>query len=142
VFLVTGNVPVATPETAPFWEGVSLGSLRLPRCQECTRWFFPPSPVCPTCTSREVKWFAASGRGTLYSYVIAYRPLPEWQSTSPMSVALVELQEGPRLVSTVVDCEQTPQALVIDMPLVATFRDFGGHFKMLCFAPAPRSVDS
>lgn len=51
-----------------------------------------------------------------------------------MSVALVELEEGPRLVSTVVDCEQTPRALVIDMPLIATFKVFGSK-KMLCFAP-------
>jgi uncharacterized OB-fold protein len=51
-----------------------------------------------------------------------------------MSVALIVLEEGPRLVSTVVDCEQTPSALVLDMPLIATFKQFGPQ-KMLCFAP-------
>jgi uncharacterized protein len=53
-----------------------------------------------------------------------------------MSVATVELEEGPRLISTIVDCEQSAAALVLDMPLVATWRAFGDGPKMLCFAPA------
>lgn len=130
-------VPVQTPETAVFWEGVAAGELRLPRCSECARWYFPPSFLCPFCSSRNMKWSPASGRAKLYSYVIAQRPLPQWRISQPMSVALVELEEGPRLVSTVIDCEQTPQALVLDMPLIATFADFGER-RMLCFRRAAR----
>ena len=124
--------PKATPETIRFWNAVDVGELWLPKCMDCDRYFFPPSFLCPHCTSRGVEWFAVSGRATLYSYVIAQRPLAEWNANGPMSVALVQLAEGPRLVSTVVDCEQTPAALVLDMSLVATFRDFGQR-QLLCF---------
>lgn len=134
--LVDGSVPVATPETARFWEGIEREQFELPRCRGCSRFFFPPSNVCPHCSSREAAWEVVSGRGQLYSFVITHRPWPGWGSPQPMSVALVELAEGPRLVSTVVDCPQTPEALVIDMPLVAVFRVFGGKRRMLCFRPA------
>ncbi len=127
-------VPVPTPETQPFWDGVSAGELRLPRCSDCGEAFFPPSPVCPHCTSRSVEWFVASGDATLYSYVISHRPPSGWNTDGPMSVALVSLAEGPTVVSTVVDCNQTPEALVVDMPLRATFRPFA-ETDVLCFAP-------
>lgn len=77
-----------------------------------------------------------SGRATLYSYVITNSPWPMWNMTAPMSVATIALEEGPRLLSTVVDCEQSPAALQIDMPLQATWRAFGDGPKLLCFAPA------
>jgi len=125
-------LPLRTPETKRFWEGVDQEELWLPHCLECARHFFPPSFLCPHCTSRRVDWTRMSGRATLYSYVIAQRPLPGWKSPGPMSVALVELLEGPRLISTVVDCEQSSDDLALDMPLVATFRPFGPQ-KMLCF---------
>lgn len=75
-----------------------------------------------------------SGRATLFSYVIAGTPWPGWEIPAPMSVATIALLEGPRLLSTVVDCEQSPRVLRIDMPLVATWREFGGQ-KLLCFRP-------
>lgn len=77
-----------------------------------------------------------SGRATLYSYVITTSPWPMWGMATPMSVATIALEEGPRLLSTVVNCEQTPAALRIDMPLVATWRKFGDGPTLLCFVPA------
>jgi uncharacterized OB-fold protein len=77
-----------------------------------------------------------SGRGTLYSFVITANPWPTWELPPPFSVATIALDEGPRLLSTVVDCEQSPEALKIDMPLVATWRQFGDGPKLLCFRPA------
>lgn len=132
-------MPVATPETAPFWEAVEEGKLRLSSCPVCAKAFFPPSNICPRCGGRDIEWVAASGRATLYSYVIAARPLAEWQCEGPMSVAHVVLEEGPALVSTIVGCAQTPSALRLDMPLRAVFRPFGragGETRnMLCFEP-------
>ena len=89
--------PVATPETAPFWEGVDLGILCLPKCRVCATWFFPPSTVCPNCTARDVLWLTASGRASLFSYVIAHRPLPEWNSSAPMSVCARAVGGGPAI---------------------------------------------
>jgi uncharacterized protein len=126
--------PLPLPESRPFWDAVEQGELRLQQCGDCAKFHFPPSPACPHCSSRAQAWKPVSGRGTLYSYVIAQSPWPQWNADGPMSVALVELEEGPRLVSTVVDCPQTPEALRLDMPLAATFRPFGAR-RMLCFAP-------
>ena len=72
-------VPVPTPETQPFWDGCAAGELRIQRCADCTTAFFYPRPVCPACGSVNVEWFTASGRATLYSYVINHRPAPGFE---------------------------------------------------------------
>ena len=65
--------PKPTPETQHFWDGTRAGELRLQRCNSCPKVYFPPRPFCPSCASREVSVFRASGKGTLYSYVIHHR---------------------------------------------------------------------
>ena len=143
--IISTTVPVATPETKHYWEGLRVGELRLCRCCVCERIYFPPSNVCPGCSGLQIGWIKASGRATLYSYVISERPLPEWGIQGPMSVAHVTLEEGPSLVSTVVNCDQTPQALRLDMPLQATFRCFGAgesqSVTMLCFEPVQQLLE-
>lgn len=109
--------------------------MRITRCTDCSHPFFPPGPVCPECSSQNVEWFDASGRASLYSYVIHERPLPNWDTEGPRSVAIIELAEGPRLISSVVGCEQTPEALQLDMELQATFVPFD-EATVLCFEPA------
>lgn len=128
--------PQSTPESEPFWEAASNHTLRIQCCSDCSSYYFPPSPICPYCSSRSVEWRSVSGEATLYSYVLTERPYPEWGVTGPMSVALIQLKEGPRMVSSVVDCDQTPTALVLDMPLVVTFRPFGSGLMLPCFRPA------
>ena len=131
--LVSDLQPFPLPESQPFWDGIENEKLVIQRCGECGEHYFPPAPVCPKCTSRDVAWVEVSGEATLYSYVIVQRPWPQWQHDGPMSAALVQLDEGPRLVSTIVDCPQTPDNLPLDARLVATFRPFGDRQKMLCF---------
>lgn len=128
--------PVALPETKLYWDAAAAERLHIQRCRNCTQCYFPPAPVCPHCTSRDVAWETMSGRATLYSYVITTSPWPLWEHTGAMSVATIALEEGPRLISTIVDCEQSPDALKIDMPLSATWRTFGDGQKLLCFRPA------
>lgn len=128
-------VPVPTPETQPFWDGIAQQKVRITRCADCEQPFFPPTPVCPHCSSKNVEWFDASGRGTLYSYVIHERPLRNWGTEGPRSVAIVELDEGPRLISSVVGIDQTPEALQLDMALKATFVPFDDA-TVLAFEPA------
>tara|TARA_B100000579_G_scaffold183441_1_gene149472 strand:+ start:292 stop:552 length:261 start_codon:yes stop_codon:yes gene_type:complete len=81
-----------------------------------------------------VEFFDASGDATLYSYTIQQKPLALWGSDSPRSVALIKLAEGPMLTSSVINCEQTPEALQLDMPLRATFTSFD-EITVLCFEP-------
>lgn len=112
-------IPVPTPETQHFWAGTREGELRLQRCKECREVYFPPRPFCRKCLSRNIEVFAASGRGTLLSYVISHRPVPGFDP--PYSIAIVELEEGPRMISNIVGCAQEPDELVLDMPLEVTF---------------------
>lgn len=127
-------LPKATPETRHFWEGTKAHELRLQRCDQCAHVYFPPRPFCPQCASRAVSIFVASGRGRLDSYVISQRPHPAF--SGPYAIALVCLDEGPRMMSNIVDCEQTPEALVLDMPLEVTFERQSEDITLPLFRPA------
>ena len=127
--------PQPTPETRFFWDGARAGELRLQRCPACGgKAYFPPRPFCPTCGSRAVEVFNASGRARLYSYVIHHRPAPGF--TPPYAIAVVELEEGPRMMTNIVDCPQTPDALQLDMPLEVAFTPLDDEITLPLFRPA------
>ncbi|MEQ8860660.1 MAG: Zn-ribbon domain-containing OB-fold protein [Pseudomonadales bacterium] len=128
------SLPVPTPETAHFWEGARSGELRLQRCDDCAHVYFPPRPFCPDCASRSVSVLAASGRGRLDSYVISHRPHPAFEP--PYAIALIALEEGPRLMSNIVECAQTPEALELDMPLEVVFEAQNDEISLPLFRPA------
>jgi uncharacterized protein len=113
-------LPKPTPETQHFWDGCKVGELRLQRCQSCQQSYFPPQPFCPKCASRKIAIYTASGKATLYSYIINHRPRPDMGSQAH-SIAVVTLEEGPRMMTNIVGCPQTPEALQLDMPLQVTF---------------------
>jgi uncharacterized OB-fold protein len=128
------TLPTPTPETAHFWEGCKAGELRLQRCGACAETYFPPRPFCPACGSRAVEVFKASGKAILWSYVINHRPRPD-MGKAPYSIAVVALDEGPRMMTNIVGCPQTPEALRLDMPLEVTFEAFG-DMALPLFRPA------
>lgn len=127
-------LPQPTPETQHFWDGCKAGELRLQRCDDCDKVYFPPRPFCPACSSRSVTIFTASGQATLASYVINERPHPAWDA--PYAIAIVQLAEGPRMASNIVECEQTPEALVLDMPLMVQFEAMNDEITLPLFRPA------
>lgn len=129
-------LPVITPETRHFWEGAQAGELRLQRCNACAHVYFPPRPFCPKCAAHEVSVFRASGRGRLYSYVIHHRPTPGF--TPPYAIAIVELDEGPRMMSNIVETAQTPEALQLDMPLEVVFERMNDSISLPMFRPLDR----
>lgn len=126
-------VPTPTPETAPYWEGAQAGELRIQRCRACTQAYFYPRPYCPHCGSNDVEWFATSGRATLASYIISMRAAPGFEA--PYVIAIVELEEGPRMMSNLVDVEPSPDRLELDMPLEVRFEE-RGEVAVPVFAPA------
>ncbi len=126
-------LPEPTPETAHFWDGLADSELRLQKCDSCRHIYFPPQPFCPKCASRSVSVFTASGKGKLYSYVISHIPAPGF--TPPYSIAVVELEEGPRLMTNIVDCPQTPEALLLDMPVVVTYERQSEKITLPLFKP-------
>ena len=126
--------PKPTPETQHFWDGTKAGELRLQKCGDCAKVYFPPRPFCPQCSSRNVAMFAASGKAALHSYVIHHRKVPGF--TPPYAIAVVELAEGPRMMTNIVDCPQTPEALVLDMPLEVTYLKMDEDISLPLFRPA------
>ena len=110
-------LPQPTPETQHFWDGCRDGKLLLQRCKDTGKAYFPPRPFSPYTGSRDVEVFEASGKAKLFSYVINHRPAKGFEDEAPYAIAVIELAEGPRMMTNIVDCEQTPEALVLDMPL-------------------------
>jgi uncharacterized protein len=126
--------PKPTPETRHFWDGTKSGKLLLQRCADTGRAYFPPRPFSPYTGSRNVSVFEASGRAKLHSYVIHNRAVPGF--TPPYAIAVVELEEGPRMMTNIVGCEQTPEALVLDMPLQVAFEPLDEEITLPLFRPA------
>jgi uncharacterized OB-fold protein len=127
-------LPEPTPETQHFWRGAREGELRLQRCLDCSVPYFPPRPFCPRCSSRDIEVFAASGRARLYSYVISHRPAPGFEP--PYAIAIVELDEGPRMMTNLVEVAQTPEALVLDMALEVVFEPLSDEISLPLFRPS------
>lgn len=131
-------MPTPTPETQHFWDGARRRELRLQRCQDCAKAYFPPRPFCPACGSRDVSAFVASGRATLYSYAIQYRPAPGF--TPPYSIAVVTLEEGPHMLTNIVGCPQTPEVLELDMPLLVDYQVLDERITLPVFRPTRASA--
>lgn len=128
-------LPQPTPETRHFWEGTRAGELRLQRCDACHHVYFPPRPFCPRCASRAVSVVRASGRATLYSYVIHHRPVPGFEP--PYAIAVVTLEEGPRMMTNIIESPQTPEALQLDMPVEVVFTKMTDEISLPLFRPVP-----
>ncbi len=91
-------LPVIDEYSQPFWDGALQGELRIQGCGNCNRLRFPPRPMCPHCQSTDVTWRTMSGRGTIYSFVVAHPPLlPGYQAIAPYPVVVVALDEDPSL---------------------------------------------
>jgi uncharacterized OB-fold protein len=124
-------LPVPTPETAHFWEGTRLGELRLQACRDCGHTYFPPRPFCPSCASKKVEVTRASGRGTLHSYVISHLPAPGFEP--PYTIAVVKLEEGPKMLTNIVGTPCAPASLRLDDPVDVTFETMNEQITLPMF---------
>ncbi len=129
-------IPEPTPETREFWEGAKRGELRIQRCRSCGKAYFFPRPFCPHCSSKDVEWFTASGRARLYSYVINHRAAPGFQDWAPYVIAVVQLEEGPRMMTNIIGIEPLPENLPIDMPVEVTWERQSDEITLPLFKPA------
>ena len=108
-------VPSPDGLTAEFYAHLAGGELRLQRCDDCERWRHPPRILCAACGSARWTWRQVSGRGSVYTWTVTHQALvPPFADDLPYAVAVVELAEGPRLVTAV--CV-APDALRIGLPL-------------------------
>jgi uncharacterized OB-fold protein len=129
-------LPSPTPDTLPFWEGLKRHELRIQRCRDCGRPYFYPRPFCPRCFSEDVEWFTASGRASLHTYQIIHRGPPSFAREAPYVLAVVELEEGPRMMTNLVDVEPQPANLPVDMPLEIAYEDVNDTVTLAKFRPA------
>ncbi len=126
-------IPRRTPTSAPYFDAAREGRLRL---QSCPRdgFFFYPRSVCPRCLGDDWEWKDTSGRGTVYSYTIDRVGLdPTQRMRVPLVVAIVELEEGPRLTTNIVGCQ--PDDVAVGQVVEATFEDLGDE-TLIHFQPA------
>lgn len=127
--------PLIEAESAPFWEGLQAGELRIKRCNACGAFHFYPRPFCPTCWSEDVEWTVASGGATVYSYSTVYvNDLPPFGPQVPYVAAVVDLDEGPRMMTRLVGC--TKDDITIGMPVTFETAPLDDELSMAVFRPA------
>lgn len=128
------DLPAPDESTEPYWAATKEGKLLLKRCGACGRHHFYPRPFCPHCWSEDVDWVEASGRGSVYTFsVVRVNDLPPFGERVPYVTAIVDLDEGPRLMTNIVDCE--PEDVSIGMPVEVTFREQTEDFTLAQFRP-------
>jgi uncharacterized OB-fold protein len=128
------DLPEPDDFTRPYWDAAAEGRLLVRRCRACGAAHHYPREFCPTCWSEDVDWERASGRATLYTWSVVHRnDLPPFGSRAPYTAAVVDLAEGPRMMTEIVDCEES--ALTIGMELRVAFRQEEGCEAVPVFRP-------
>jgi uncharacterized OB-fold protein len=127
-------LPVPTRETKPYWDACKKHELHIQQCAACGHYQFYPRLYCTKCMSDNVNWVKASGRATVLSYTIVYRPVTQaFAADVPYVVALVTLEEGPQMMTNIVGCE--PEKVHIGMPVQVTFEDWTEEVSVPKFKP-------
>jgi uncharacterized OB-fold protein len=126
-------LPVASEISAPFWAACRENRLIFQRCRGCNAAVFIPSPCCTACMSGDLAWEQSSGRGSIYSYSVVWRP--QQPAFEPGYVAaIVQLDEGWKMLSNVVECD--PSAVTVGMPVEVVFRRMSDEITLPYFRPA------
>ncbi len=136
---MSAPLPVPTPavsaEAEEFWAATAEGRLLLRRCDDCGTVIWYPRAHCPACGSQRTSWTQASGKGTVYTFTVVHRSMLEgFRDALPYVIAYVELEEGPRVLTNVVDCD--PASVEVGMPVSVVFHDTGTGRALFRFRPA------
>jgi uncharacterized protein len=133
----TKPLPITSADTKAFWEGCRKHEIRIQKCSDCDHLRWPPAYLCPHCLSRNTQWIKASGRGTVYSYVVyhvAYDPV--FREDLPYVVALVALEEGPHFLTNIVGCD--PHEVACEMAVEVAWDDVAETVSLPKFRTAAR----
>ncbi len=126
-------LPAFDHDNAPFWEAVRNHRLVLQRCGECKIYRHPPVPMCPHCGSFDIEWVPSDGRGRVYSWIVVRRPTHPFFAEVPYNVVLVQMEEGVRLFSNLLDV--APEEIRENMPVQVGFVDVEDDFTLFQFRP-------
>ncbi len=118
-------------DSRPYWEGLAQGELRIQHCNACSRAVFYPRAFCPHCYAENLSWIVASGRGTIYSYTVAHQAFGAFAADVPFIVAIVELEEGVRMMSRIVDASR--ERVAIGANVQVTFEKVGEDLTLPYF---------
>ena len=133
------NKPLPTPDpvTQPFWDSLKEHAVKLQRCGGCNAFIFYPRALCPSCMSDDLAWTPVSGKGVVHAFAIPHRhPNPAFGSMAPYVVALIELEEGAKLMSNLVEVEATPEAVKVGMAVEIVYDDVTENVTLPKFRPA------
>lgn len=129
------DIPTVETATKSYWDAAAEGKLLIAKCEDCGKVHHYPRPFCPSCWSENVTSIESTGRGTLYTYSTVYmNDLHPFKERLPYVAAIVELDEGPRLMTNMEDCE--PADLEVGMPVTVGFRPITDDFTATIFRPA------
>lgn len=127
-------LPVIQPWSKPFWDATRERRLLIQECRDCGKKIFYPKKYCPHCRSTDIEWAECSGEGRVYSFSTLYLGVhPKFQKDAPYTIAIIELNEGVRLMSNIVNCD--PQDIQCDMPVKVTFEDVTEEITLPKFEP-------
>jgi uncharacterized protein len=131
-------LPAITTLNGPYWDGLRQRELKMPKCNDCGKLWYPPAPFCPACWSRNFSWQQLSGRGKVNSWVIFHQAyFSSYTDDIPYNVAEVELDEGPRLLTNLVGVDNAD--IAIGMPVEIVYDDVTEDVTLAKFRPAAKS---
>lgn len=135
-----GPLPKPDKDSEVYWEAARRHELLVQQCSGCKRFRFYPRSVCPNCLSDEFQWRPATGRGRLYSFTVIHRaPTPSFRDQVPYVLALIDLDEGVRMMSNVIECD--PDVVRIGMRVEVVFEDVTPEITLPKFKPSAGAVD-
>ena len=114
-----------------YWEGIAQGELRIQRCDVCARTVFYPRSICPHCHSDQISWIVAMGKGTIYTYTVAHQAFGAFAGETPFVVAIVELEEGVRMMTRIIDAPR--ERVTIGAPVQVSFETSAEGVKLPYF---------
>ncbi len=130
-----GHIPASMiqqdSDSRPYWEGLAQGELRIQHCNTCSKAVFYPRSICPHCHADSLSWIVASGKGTIYSYTVAHQGFGPFATDVPFVIAIVELEEGTRMMSRIVDAPR--ERVVVGATVRVTFESVGEDLTLPYF---------
>ena len=131
-------LPVVQPWSEPFWEGTKNGKLFIQHCKDCDSNIFYPRKICPECWSDNLDWIESCGKGTISTFSTAYTLVePCFEDELPYTLGFIDLDEGIRMMSRIVDCE--PEYITLGMRVEVTFVE-REDFMMPYFKPLKQTL--
>jgi uncharacterized OB-fold protein len=132
---ITRPLPTITADNELFWQSTKAHAMKLQRCNVCTKFWYYPGPVCPHCTAQDWTWTEVSGKGTIYSYSLLERAKGNpFEGDVPIAIILVRLEEGPVMMSNLVD--YAPGDLAVDAAVELDYEDVDDTVTLAVFRPA------